>query len=106
RRPAGKGARPQPATNVKSVQIPGSITVKEFAQAIEVAAAEVIKRLIALGIMAGINQEIDFDTAALVGAEFGVEVTAAPTEEEILKVEEIEDDPASLQPRWPVVTIM
>lgn len=107
RRPAGKGGRPaQPATNVKSVQIPESITVKEFAQAIEVAAAEVIKRLIALGVMAGINQEIDFDTAALVGAEFGVEVTAAPTEEEILKVEEIDDDPASLQPRWPVVTIM
>ncbi|HHU82165.1 MAG TPA: translation initiation factor IF-2 [Firmicutes bacterium] len=107
RRPGRKGARPsQPTTNVKSVQIPGSITVKEFAQAIEVAATEVIKRLIALGVMAGINQEIDFDTAALVGEEFGVKVTAAPTEEEILKVEEIDDDPASLQPRWPVVTIM
>ena len=107
KRPAGKGARPsQPVTNVKSVEIPGSITVKEFAQAIEVAASEVIKKLIALGVMASINQEIDFDTAALVGEEFGVEVTAAPTEEEVLQVEEIEDDPASLQPRWPVVTIM
>ncbi|NLY88055.1 MAG: translation initiation factor IF-2 [Firmicutes bacterium] len=107
RRPGGKRVRPsQPTTNVKSVQIPGSITVKEFAQAIEVAAAEVIKKLIALGVMAGINQEINFDTAALVGEEFGVEVTAAPTEEEVLRVEEIEDDPASLRPRWPVVTIM
>jgi len=102
-----KPPRPsQPVTKVKSVQIPPSITVKEFAQAIEVAAAEVIKKLISFGVMAGINQEIDFDTAALAGEEFGVQVTAAPTREEELKVEEIDDAPASLQPRWPVVTIM
>jgi len=96
----------RPITNVKSVQLPASITVKEFAQTIEVAATEVIKKLMLLGVMANINQEIDLDTAILVGQEFGVEVTAAPTEEEALQVEEIPDREEDLQPRWPVVTIM
>ena len=91
---------------MKSVQLPASITVKEFAQTIEVAATEVIKKLMLLGVMANINQEIDLDTAILVGQEFGVEVTAAPTEEEALQVEEIPDREEDLQPRWPVVTIM
>ncbi|NLC53832.1 MAG: translation initiation factor IF-2, partial [Firmicutes bacterium] len=106
RRPAQKPAPARPTTNVKFVQIPESITVKEFAQAIEVSASEVIKKLIGLGVMASINQEIDLDTAVLVGAEFNVTVEAAPTEEETLLVEEIEDSPESLKPRWPVVTIM
>ncbi|HEX2954776.1 MAG TPA: translation initiation factor IF-2, partial [Bacillota bacterium] len=97
---------PRPLTNVKSAQIPASITVKEFAQILEVAAGEIIKKLIQLGVMATINQEIDLDTAILVGSELGVEITAAPTQEEILQVEEIKDDPADLLPRWPVVTIM
>ncbi|HEY8345334.1 MAG TPA: translation initiation factor IF-2 N-terminal domain-containing protein, partial [Bacillota bacterium] len=96
----------QPTTNVKSVQIPGDITVKEFAQAIEVAVGEVIKKLMGLGVMATINQTIDLDTAILLGEEFKVEVTGAPTAEEELQVEEIEDDPASLVTRWPVVSIM
>lgn len=80
--------------------------MKEFAQTLEVAAPEVIKKLMLLGVMATINQEIDIDTATLVGQELGVEVKAAKTEEEILQVEEIEDNPEDLKPRWPVVTIM
>lgn len=96
----------QPLTNVKSVQAPQSLTVKEFAQAIEVAVGEVIKKLMSLGVMATINKEIDLDTAILVGEEFGVTVTGAPTEEEELKVEEIVDEPESLTTRWPVVTVM
>ena len=59
-------------------------------------AAEVIKRLIALGVMVSINNEIDADTATLVGEEFGVTVLAAPSEEETLQVEEIVDQPESL----------
>ncbi|NLW59642.1 MAG: translation initiation factor IF-2 [Firmicutes bacterium] len=108
KKPAAKKPAPsQPVTtNVKLVQIPERITVKEFAQAIEVSAAEVIKKLIGLGVMASINQEIDLDTAILVGAEFDVTVEAAPTIEETLSIEEIEDSPESLKPRWPVVTIM
>ncbi|NLM36493.1 MAG: translation initiation factor IF-2, partial [Firmicutes bacterium] len=106
KRPEVKKPVPHPTTNVKSVQIPERITVKEFAQAIEVSVSEVIKKLIGLGVMATINQEIDLDTAILVGAEFNVTVEKAPTEEETLLIEEIEDSPESLKPRWPVVTIM
>ena len=79
--------------------------MKEFAQAIEVAVGEVIKKLMGLGVMATINQTIDLDTAILLGEEFKVEVTGAPTAEEELRVEEVEDDPASLVTRWPVVSI-
>jgi translation initiation factor IF-2 len=96
----------QPTTNVKSVQIPQSITVKEFAQAIEVSVADVIKKLMSMGVMVSQNKEIDLDTATLVGDEFGVTVNIAPTEEETLQVEEIEDAPESLVSRSPVVTIM
>jgi len=99
--------KPQgPVTNVKSVQLPPSMTVKDFAQLLEIAAGEVIKKLMNLGVMATINQEIDYDTMALIADEFGVEAAPAQTEEEKLQVEEIEDDPKDLQPRPPVVTIM
>ncbi len=104
-----RGKKPmatQPATNVKSVQIPQSITVKEFSQAIEVSVADVIKKLMSMGVMVSQNKEINVDTAILVGEEFGVTVNVAPTEEEALQVEEIEDAPESLVLRSPVVTIM
>jgi translation initiation factor IF-2 len=95
-----------PATNVKSVQLPAHMTVKDFAQLMELAAGDIIKKLMGLGVMATINQEIDFDTMTLIAQEFGVTATAAPTEEEKVQVEEIEDDPADLVKRSPVVTIM
>jgi translation initiation factor IF-2 len=95
-----------PITNVKSVELPPFMTVKDFSQLIEVAAGEVIKKLIALGVMATINQEIDLDTMILLAEEFNITANAARTEEEKLQVEEIEDDPALLVPRPPVVTIM
>lgn len=95
-----------PITNVKSVQLPPSMTVKEFSQLIEVAAGDVIKKLMGLGLLANINQEIDLDTMILLADEYNISASAAPTEEEKLQVEEIEDDPESLLPRPPVVTIM
>ena len=95
-----------PSTTVKSVQLPTQMAVKEFAQLIEVSASDVIKKLMSLGMMATINQEIDIDTMTLIADEYGISATAARTEEEKLQVEEIEDDPASLIPRPPVVTIM
>lgn len=91
---------------MKSVQLPGQMTVKEFSQLIEVAAGDVIKKLIGLGVMVSINQEIDIDTMTLLAEEYGIKATAARTEEEKLQVEEIEDDPESLLSRPPVVTIM
>lgn len=104
-RPAPK--KPQgPSTNVKAVELPASMTVKDYAQLLEIAAGDVIKKLMNLGVMATINQEIDFDTMALIADEFGVSATPAPTEEEKLQVEEVEDAPETLVPRPPVVTIM
>ncbi|MGE5605164.1 MAG: translation initiation factor IF-2, partial [Bacteroidota bacterium] len=95
-----------PITNVKSVQLPPSMKVKDFSQLIEVAAGDVIKKLMALGLLANINQEIDLDTMILLADEYNISASAALTEEEKLQVEEIEDDPESLLPRPPVVTIM
>lgn len=95
-----------PNTNVKSVKLPESMTVKDFSQLIELATGDVIKKLMHLGMMATINQEIDRDTMILLSDEFGISATAAQTEVEKLQVEEIEDAPESLITRPPVVTIM
>lgn len=104
---ATRNMKPQgPITSVKSVQLPDSMTVKDFAQHIEVPTADVIKKLIGLGVMATINQEIDRDTMILISHEYGITATAAKTEEQKLQVEEIEDDPESLVHRPPIVTIL
>ena len=67
---------------------------------------EVIKKLMMLGVMATINQDLDFDTASLLATEFGVTVQELPPEEDPTEIAEIEDDPATLVLRPPVVTVM
>ena len=69
---------------------------------------EIIKKLMMLGIIATINNELDFDTAQLVCSEFGVELEMklAETAEDALKNEDVEDSEEDLLPRPPVVTIM
>lgn len=89
-----------------SVKIAESINVKEFAKLIKREVSEVIKSLFLLGVMVTINQDIDFDTAVLVGTEFDVEVLPLPPEEDPTEVPEIEDDPALRVFRPPVVTVM
>lgn len=93
-----------PMTEVK---LPEIMTVKEFAETIKKQAAEVIKKLFALGIMATINQEIDFDTAFLIAEEFGItaEKEVKVTEEDIL-FDDSEDDEKDLAPRPPIVVVM
>ena len=88
------------------VQIADSINVQEFAKMIKREVAEVIKSLFLLGEMVTINQDIDFDTASLVGNEFGVDVQQLPPEEDPTEIPEIEDDPAEQVIRPPVVTVM
>ena len=88
------------------VQIAESINVQEFAKMIKREVAEVIKSLFLLGEMVTINQNIDFDTAALVGTEFGVDVQPLPPEDDPTEIPEIEDDPAEQIVRPPVVTVM
>ena len=70
--------------------------------------SEIIKKLLLLGIIASINNELDYDTAQLVCSEFDVELELklAETAEEALEAEDTEDDEASLVKRPPVVTIM
>ena len=98
----------QPAVIVRPtmVQIAESINVQEFARLIKREVAEVIKSLFLLGEMVTINQDIDFDTATLVGNEFGVDVQPLPPEEDPTEIPEIEDDPAEQVIRPPVVTVM
>ena len=98
----------QPAAVVRPtmVQIAESINVQEFAKLIKRQVAEVIKCLFLLGEMVTINQDIDFDTATLVGNEFGVDVQPLPPEEDPTEIPEIEDNPEDQVVRPPVVTVM
>jgi translation initiation factor IF-2 len=99
----------------KVIEIPASLTVRDLAARIEASPIDVIKQLMANGVMANINQQIDYDTAAIVIEEFGFEArpvaapepvaeerTAAPEWRRIIG----DEDPTSLVPRAPVVTIL
>ena len=89
------------------ITIPESITVKDLAAEMKKTTAEVIKKLFGFGVMATINNEIDFDTAFLVAQEFGITAIKKEvvTEEDIL-FDETEDSPEELQERPPVVVVM
>jgi translation initiation factor IF-2 len=65
---------------VKTIELPASITVRELAQEMKSSPIEVIKVLMSNGVMANINQQIDFDTAAIVASEMGYEATMAVEE--------------------------
>lgn len=93
-----------PMTEVK---LPEVMSVKYFAELIKKQASEVIKKLFGLGIMATVNQEIDFDTAYLVAEEFGItaEKEVEIKEEDIL-FDESEDDENDMVPRPPIVVVM
>ncbi len=89
----------------RRLKVQESVTVAELAKAMGVKAADVIKKLMALGAVVTINQSIDFETASLVADEFGYELELDTFAEEQLLAEE-EDRPEDLVPRPPVVTIM
>lgn len=93
--------------DLKEITIPENITVKDLAQDLKKTSTEVIKKLFDLGIMATINQTIDFDTAYLVADAFGV--TANKKEEikdEDILFDDSEDKEEDLLPRPPVVVVM
>jgi translation initiation factor IF-2 len=98
-----------------TIELPASITVRELAQTIKASPIEIIKTLMTNGVMANINQQIDFDTAAIVVAEMGFEaVMEAPEANAEEDSGEIplwrriiaSEDPTKLKPRAPVVTIL
>jgi translation initiation factor IF-2 len=99
----------------KQIELPANLTVRELAEEIDASPIEVIKTLMANGVMANINQQIDFDTAAIVAAEMGYDATLETPEElteedtgEIPLWRQIiaDEDPSQLVPRPPVVTIL
>ena len=108
RRPSGPApaAAKQEPIRPTHIKVGESLSVKELAIKLGREVNEVIKKLMMLGVMATINQEVDFDTASLIAGEFGVTVEELPPEADPTAIPEIEDDPATLVHRPPVVTVM
>ncbi|MBQ9518924.1 MAG: translation initiation factor IF-2 [Firmicutes bacterium] len=92
---------------IKEIQIGDSITVKELAEKIGKTGSEIVMALMKKGVMASMNQEIDFETAEKVCEDFDVIVEKAE-EIDLLEEEfkEVEDDPKDLKERPPVVVVM
>ncbi|MBO5348933.1 MAG: translation initiation factor IF-2, partial [Clostridia bacterium] len=89
------------------ITIPESITVKDLAAELKKTSGEVITKLMSLGIMATINNELDFDTAYLISSEFGITaIKKTVVNEEDLLFDESEDRAEELDPRPPVVVVM
>ncbi|MCB9077923.1 MAG: translation initiation factor IF-2 [Anaerolineaceae bacterium] len=100
----------------RTIEIPQTITVRDLADKMSISPIEVIKVLMGNGIMANINQQIDFDTVTIIGEDMGFEVVPPHVEELEVQEEEHElpihrrliaqEDPANLQTRPPVVTVL
>ena len=90
-----------------TIKVPDEITVGELAMRLHMTAAEVVKKLFSLGVMASVNQTIDYDTAEIVATELGakVEKEVEVTIEERI-IDDSEDAPEDLLPRDPVVVVM
>ena len=102
-------------TKQKKIELPANITVRDFAQIIEVSPIQIIKKLMSNGVMASINQSIDYETAAILADEMGFE--ASPVSEAVILEKEGGEVPmwrqtiagekeTDLAPRAPVVTIL
>jgi len=101
--------------NGKRLELPGSVVVRDLAQMIDTSPIDVIKKLMTNGVMASINQTVDFDTAAIVVAEYGFDAVPEVIKEEVeeetgevplwrqLIADEQENN---LEARAPVVTIL
>ncbi len=90
-----------------TIKVPDEITVGELAAMLKMTAAEVIKKLFSLGVMATVNEVIDFDTAEIVATELGAKVekqVVVTIEEQI--IDDSEDKEEDLQRRDPVVVVM
>ena len=89
------------------VELPPFITVKDLADGLGKRSADVIKTLMMMGMLVTLNQELDYDTAALVAGEYGIttEPIVEVTEEDIL-FDEGEDNEENMKPRPPIVVVM
>lgn len=113
------GASGQPAAPAEPsvIELPSSLTVRDLGHALGVSPIDVIKKLIGFGIMANINELLDYETAAIVAAEMGFETREQKPEEEEASPEaaptqlpswrDVQSErPEDLRPRPPVVTVM
>jgi translation initiation factor IF-2 len=89
------------------VEIEETITVGDLAKSLGKSLNEIIMKLMKMNIMASINQSLDFETASLIGMEYGIEVVREKTQEQLDELEfEFIDNPDDLIQRAPIVTVM
>ncbi|SKA86488.1 translation initiation factor IF-2 [Paucidesulfovibrio gracilis DSM 16080] len=103
--PAAKNTQPLKAAKRK-LRVDDTVRLSDMAKQMGVKAQDLIKTLFGLGVMATINQSLDFDTASVLAAEFGYEAENVAFDEQEYLLPPEEDSPDSLKPRAPVVTIM
>jgi len=106
-----KKMQEQQSDEIKILTLTGEgILVKDLADKLKIKATELVMKLMKLGVMVNINQSISLDKASSIAEEYGylvdIEEPKEVEETEVVDIVEEEDDPASLQPRPPVVTIM
>lgn len=102
------------SSNGNKIEIPGTIVVRDLAQIIDKSPIDLIKKLMSNGVMATINQSVDFDTAAIAVAEYGFEAIPEVIVDDVVETGEVplwrqaiaEEDESDLKVRPPVVTIL
>jgi translation initiation factor IF-2 len=102
------------SNNGNKIELPASIVIRDLAQKIEKSPIDLIKKLMSNGVMATINQAVDFDTAAIVVAEYGFEAIPEVVEEAVVETGEVPlwrrmiagEDETRLSNRPPVITIL
>ncbi|MGA6925685.1 MAG: translation initiation factor IF-2, partial [Desulfosarcina sp.] len=105
--PVGQKTQITTAKAIKRrVKVDETIVLAELAKRMGIKANEMIVQLMGMGVMATVNQTIDYETAVLVAGEFNYEVEKASFAEDAILKKTEEDDPSTLVPRPPVVTIM
>ena len=91
------------------IEIPPAISVGELSELLELDAVDIIKQLMRAGLMLTVNEAVDFETAAMIAQSLGFRVKAPKAKERgpgSLVLSTDEEDPASLEPRHPIVTIL
>ena len=102
------------SSNGNKLELPASIVIRDLAQKIEKSPIDLIKKLMSNGVMATINQSVDFDTAAIVVAEYGFEAVPEVVEEVVVETGEVPlwrrmiagEEESHLTSRPPVITIL
>lgn len=100
--------KPLSSVSSKIVALPAVLTVKELAENLKLQVTDVIKELMKNGVMASINEEIDFETAAIIADDLGVKVKEKKEKDVVTELDKLleEKDKSNLKRRSPIVTVM